>query len=276
MGGKPKLSLMQITNRPGNIDILKGNLARQTFVDFEVVLVDGLWRHRQKEVMNYLQDYELKYVRQSDRRKNAYTNLAHADNEGFRVCDGELIVCLQDYIWIPPDSFAKYWEVYLQKPDILVTGVGDQYNKPSKEDIVNPEGKITVFTKPYTRRPENKCWNDPRKRMDQGSFYETAPINWELNYASIPRKVIQELGGMDEAYDFHGHAYDNVNISVRAEMLGYKTYLDQSNECMGFDHDGWWPNPLKVQKISPEKYHLEQMRRMSAGEIPVKLDYLED
>ena len=113
-------------------------------------------------------------------------------------------------------------------------------------------------------------------RLDQGSFYETAPVNWELNWCSIPRKIIYELGGMDERYDYKGFAWDNVNIAQRAEMLGYKTYIDQTNECMGFDHDGWWPNPLKVKKISPAEYHHKSMKEMSEGKIPIRLDFLKE
>lgn len=270
----PKISVLQITARYGNIDILKANLDRQVFQDFEVVLVDALWREREDMVKEYLKDYALNYTRSSDKREGAYSNLSHADNEGFGASKGELIVCLQDYIWIGPDALLKFWQVYEQNPDILVTGVGDQYASPTVENITDPKGAVTVFKEPYRRRPENKCWYDPRKRLDQGSFYMCNPQDWEMNVSSIPRKVIYELGGMDETYDFHGFGWDNVNIAVRADMLGYRSYIDQSNECMGFNHDGWWPNPLKVEKISPADYHFEQMRKMASGELSPKLDYL--
>src|SRR3990167_1096111 len=237
MPQKPKVSVMQITNRYGNIDILWADMKRQSFTDWELVLVDGLWREREKEVKEYINDKRLNYVRQSDKNPQALTNLAHADNDGFRNCHGELIVCLQDYIWCGPEALSTFWGHYTRLGDCLITGVGHQYSNPSKEHIVNPNGKITVFKEPYTRRPDNRVWNDPRMRLDQGSFYETAPVNWELNFCSISRKIIYELGGMDINYDYYGFAWDNVNIAQRAEMLGYKTYIDQTNECMGFQHD---------------------------------------
>ena len=95
-----------------------------------------------------------------------------------------------------------------------------------------------------------------------------------MNWAAIPRDVIYDLGGMDEEYDKKGFAWDNTNIATRAAMLGYKIYLDPSNECFGFDHDGWWPNPLKVNRVSPQAYHMDQMEKMSKGIIPVRLNYL--
>ena len=271
----PKISVMYLSNRFGGIDILWANMQRQTFTDWELVIVDALWKEREKEVKKYINDKRLKYIRQNDKPKDALTNLAHADNQGFAACDGELIVCLQDYIYISGNGIEKFWEAHKSlEGKALITGIGHQYSSPSKEDMVDEKGKITVFKEPYTKKPEVQFWSDPRMRTDQGTFYETAPVNVEFNWCAIPRKVVYELGGMDENFDYHGFAFDNVFMAVRAEMLGYKSYLDQTNECMGFNHDGWWPNPLKVEKKSPEKYYHEQIGKMRRGEISIKLDYL--
>ena len=272
----PKISVMTLSNRPGGIDVMWANLLRQEFTDWEWVFIDALYEQRKDEVAQYTNnDPRVKHIQQSQTREGAYTNLAHADNEGFRNCEGDLIVCLQDYIWIPPNGLSKYWEAHqAYEGKILITGVGDQYAYPGKEEIVNPQGGVTVFERPYTRRPEEKCWLDPRKRNDQGSFYACNAPSWELNWAAIPRSMIYELGGMDEQYDFKGFAWDNVNIAQRAEILGYVCYIDQTNECMGFDHDGWWPNPLKVERVSPAEYHHEQLGKMVRGEISPVLDYL--
>lgn len=272
---KTKISVMNLTNRWGGIDVLWANMRRQDFEDWELIIVDALWRGREKEVIEYIDDPRLKYIRQNPKPEGAHTGLAHADNQGFAACDGELIVCLQDYIWIPYDSLSKYWFHHTNNPKgVLVTGVGHQYKRPSKEDIVDPNGKITVFREPYKGKPTEMCWQDPRMRTDQGTFYMCNPADWELNYCSIPNFVIQELGGMDPNYDFHGFAWDNVNIAQRADFLGYHPYIDQTNECMGFEHDDWWPNPLKVARISPGQYHMEQMEKMMKGEIPIRYNYL--
>jgi len=271
-----KISVMNLTARYGGFDILRADLERQTMTEFELVIVDALWEEREKEVREYFKDFDLKYIKQSKKKKGAYSNLAHADNEGFRNCEGELIVCLQDYIWIPHNSFEKYWYAYKEKGDCLVGAVGHQYCYPGKDDIKDPEGKITVFGEPFTGKPENQCWADPRMRTDQGTFYETAPINWELSYASIPRKVIYELGGMDEEYDFQGFAYDNTNIAQRAEFAGYKTYLDQSHEYMALSHDDWAMSSHKKDK-APDiaRFHIERMKDIIHGRFPLKLNYLD-
>lgn len=260
---------MNLTNRPGGIDILWANMKRQEIEDWELVLVDGRWREREDEVKAYINDSRLKYIRQSDKREGAHTNLAHADNEGFRACEGELIVCLQDYQWIPHDGLSKYWFYYEKDPRGLVTGIGHHYSHPLP---VSKDGGVTVFEKPYTGRPMNMSWADPR--VGGASFREAQPVEWELSYASIPRQVIYDVGGMDEQFDFEGFAWDNTYIACKAQLFGSKIYLDQTNECMGFDHDLWWPNPLKVNRVSPANYFWNKVNGMVKGEVPIKDNYL--
>ena len=113
-------------------------------------------------------------------------------------------------------------------------------------------------------------------RLDQGTFYETAPINWELSCGAIPRKVVYELGGMEEEYDFHGFAYDNVNIAQRAEFLGYKTYLDQTNEYRAFNHDSWAMSEHKKEKATDVAgFHIQRMKDIVQGRFSLKLNYLD-
>lgn len=265
----PKISVMNLTNRPGGIDILWANMKRQTFTDWELVLVDGI--DREKEVKEYINDPRLKYIKQSEKREGAHTNLAHADNEGFRACEGELIVCLQDYQWVNPDGLQKYWDIYEKYPKALVTGVGHHYANPRP---INNNGKITVFSEPYKGRPEVLDWEDPRINFNRPSFSLAEPVEWELSYASIPSKVIYNIGGMDEQFDFEGFAYDNTYIAYKAKLNGSEIFLDQTNEVMGFDHDLWWPNPLKVNRVSPAEYFNKKVQAMIDGKISPKDNFL--
>lgn len=269
------ISVLYISNRYGGLDILKANLSRQSMQDFQIVFVDGLYHERREEVKKHFAGYRIDHIDQTILPMEGYhSRLARADNLGFKNCDGELIVCLQDYIWIDPYGLEKFYELS-KKHDfkVLATGIGHQYKTPTVDDIVNPKGAVTVFHHNYTRKPEVKFWQDPR---DNGSkeIRKAEPVEWEMNWASIPRKIIEDLGGMDEEYDKKGFAWDNTNIAERAKMLGYEILLDPTNECFGFDHDGWWPNPLKANRISPAQYHFEQMNKMNNGIISPRLKYL--
>jgi hypothetical protein len=271
------ISVLYISNRYGSLDILKSSLARQTFTDFELVFVDGLYSERKEEVKEYFKDFKIKHIDQTvlPMEGGYLSKLARADNLGFKNCDGELIVCLQDYIYIPATGLEKYWNLHKKyEGKVLLTGVGHQYWYPEVEEITNPKGLITVFSEDYIKKPDVMFWTDPR---DTGGVEERAayPVEWEMNWAAIPRSIIYELGGMDEQYDKEGFAWDNTNIATRAAMLGYKIYLDPTNRCFGFNHDGWWPNPLKVNRVSPQNYHFEIIGKMQRGETPVRLNYLD-
>ena len=266
---RPRISCMTLSNRYGGVDIMWANLLRQEFADWEWIFVDGLYDYRAKEVAEYTNnDSRVKHIKQSSIREGAYTNLAHADNEGFKACSGDLIVCLQDYQWILPSGFTKYWLIYEKDPKALVTGFGHHYSDPRP---VDPKGKITVFDKPFTSRPSNLSWSDPRPGSE---LRRAEPVEWEMSWCSLPRQVIYDIGGMDEQFDYEGFAWDNTYIAYKAKLNGSNIYLDPTNEVMGFDHDLWWPNPLKENRISPAKYFHEKVQKMMDGNIPAKDEYL--
>lgn len=269
------ISVVYITNKYGGMDILKANLNRQTFYDYELIIIDALYDKRKDELAEYFKNHRLKHLPEPDfKRDEGYVHLlARCWNTAFKACEGELIVALQDFIYIPPEGLSKFYAMndYF-RGNALISGVGHQYEYPGKDKIKNPEGLITIFEKEWTKKPERQIWTDPRFRgFDLRSGQ---PIEWEANWACIPRDIILELGGMDEEYDKHGFGYDNTNIAERALMLGHPTYIDQSNECFAMRHDDWWENPLKKNQIYADKYHFEIINKMKNGKVSPVLNYL--
>ena len=49
------ISVLYISNRYGSMDILRANLRRQSYTDFELVFVDGLYHERKEELKEYFQ-----------------------------------------------------------------------------------------------------------------------------------------------------------------------------------------------------------------------------
>ena len=140
------------------------------------------------------------------------------------MCKGKLIISLQDWIWIPPDGIQKFVDAWLcfskeQRNKVIISGVGDQYER------LNEFGK-----------PEVKIWLDPRKNTNNGTFYECFPQDIEWNWCAFPKKAIYGVGGMDEKLDFLGFGGDQLQVGERWDTLGYKTYLDQSNESYTLRH----------------------------------------
>lgn len=277
---KPDISVVTVTNRPGGIDMMWSALKRQTKSSFEWVLCDTLADKRKELLKDFSHnDPRIKHIQQKPKKEGSVTGLAQAENEAIRNCSGDMVVLLQDYIWIAPDCLERYYFHYenMQGKGI-VTGVGNIYGQPGKEDIVDSQGLLTVFEKPFTGKPEVVTWKDPRMRTDQGTFYECFPNDVEFNFCMLPYKVFEDIGGFDEEYDMVGHAWDNVNVCLRAEMLGYKTYIDQTIECRGLDHDYFWVNPVKVdQKKYPiMQFHFQRMDDIRNGRFPLKLDFVKE
>jgi hypothetical protein len=269
-----KISVVTVSNRPGGIDLQWSALRKQT-VDFEWVLCDTLADKRGEVLKDFSNnDKRIKHIQQNRPKQGSVTGLAQAENQALRATTGDMIVMLQDYIWIAPDCLEKYLFHYENtKGKALVTGVGDIYGKPGKDDIKDNQGLLTVFDKPFTGKPEVVTWHDPRRRTDQGTFYKCYPNYIEFNFCMVQWKC---LGGLDEEYDMVGHAWDNVNVAQRASMLGYETYIDQTNECRGLDHDYFWPNKVKIDQQSYPigEFHLRRMATIQTGIFPIKLDYI--
>jgi hypothetical protein len=272
-----KISVVTVTNRPGGIDLQWSALRKQT-VDFEWILLDTLADERRGLLEEFSgHDSRIKHIKQHPKKEGSVTGLAQAENQAINETSGDMIVMLQDYIWIAPECLERYLFHYENtKGKAFVTGVGDIYGKPGKEDIKDNQGLLTVFDKPFTGKPELVTWHDPRRRTDQGTFYPCYPNDIEFNFCMVPWKAFEDIGGFDEEYDMVGHAWDNVNVSQRAAMLGYESYIDQTIECRGLDHDYFWPNKVKIDQANYPigQFHMKRMDMIRNGTFPLKLEYV--
>lgn len=208
----PKISVITPTVRPEGLRIVEQALARQTFEDFEWLICSPICPKEAKTT-----DYSINWI--EDDAEGGFWTLNRAYNKLFKAAGGELIVSLQDFVYINPDSLEKFWYAY-EETKGCISGTGHQYDK------VGENGK-----------PFNRIWDDPRKTDKYGTFYE---CNWqdiEWNWAAIPRRYIFEAGGMDEQLDFLGYGGDQLQLMERINDLGYKSFLDQTNESFTLRHD---------------------------------------
>jgi len=269
-----KISLVYISNRSGGLDILRGNLQRQTIQDFEVIFVDGLYHKRKNAVASFFKDFDLYHLPEPEMKpEEGYVHLlSRCWNTAFKHCTGEVIIALQDYIYVPYDGFEKFIYVYERNKTALISGVGHQYSEPGINNVMRENCDISIFSMNYYAKPKNKCWTDPRVR---GTDLRVGiPIEWEANWALIPREVIYKLGGMDEEYDKHGFGYDNTNIAERAAYLGHPILIDQANEVFCIHHENIFENHFKKNGIYADKYHFDVIRRIKSGEVSPILNYL--
>jgi hypothetical protein len=200
------ISVVIPTIRPGSLELAKQSLKRQTYDDFEILVCapfDPEW-----EDATWL----------PDRFEGGFWGLNRAYNALFRTAKGELIVTLQDFIWITPQALEKFWYAY-QETGGCISGVGHQY------------ARVDGTGKPY-----DLIWQDPRKTHKYGTFYECEPNDIEWNFAALPRPALWAVGGMDEELDFLGYGGDQLQTMERLAAAGYHCYLDQTNESFTLRH----------------------------------------
>jgi hypothetical protein len=231
-----KISVVTPSIRPEGLKIVEKALKNQTFKDYE-------------------------WLVNSDKYEGGFWGLNRAYNDLFRKAKGELIVTLQDWIYVDPEGLQKFWDAYEAYPKAVVSGVGDQYETTDKWG-----------------KPQIKIWSDPRKRMDQGSFYECYPNDAEWNWCAIPKKLLYDVGGMDEELDFLGYGGDQLQVGERLDAIGVKFYLDQTNESYTIRHDrssfGGQENWDKNHVLFNGKYEKRKIDLVKEGKWP-KLSYLQ-
>lgn len=105
----PYLSIIIPTMRVGGLDVLFDSLAAQTFTDFELVLVDGIFEKRRDLVQREARDRFL-CVRHVGLRPSPFPNCAFCAyaNSGIVASSGDVLLFMVDYSRLPPDLLAKH------------------------------------------------------------------------------------------------------------------------------------------------------------------------
>lgn len=236
---RPRISVLTVTNRPGGIDVTWNSLKKQSFQDFEWILADELYESRKNEVAAYVNDERLKHI-PTPRVPEDLWNLNKSYNAALRVARGDLVVSLQDYIWIRGDGLAKFWDLHTALgPRVFLTGAGHKGRGPRPVDL---QGKVTIYEEPYAEKPTEITERDSRLEGEI-KLEESNPSWWETNWAAAPLLAFYELGGYPEQHDGEFYGCDNLSIAYPAHLNGYRFFLDKTNQCVGIDHGELWPRP---------------------------------
>lgn len=230
----PKVSIITPTIREGWWRIQAENLANQTYKFFEWIIVDDYKTDRRDIAEKYAKKYNLniKYLR-GDKVTRFYDRrcgLVRANNKAWQNATGELLVWYQDFILIPNNGIEQLVDLYRHNPNALIAPVDVYYdckpaNRENKEDWWEEKDVLTEET-----------WRNVRVK-NQGIRESENPFDFEMNYGAIPKHIVSKLNGWWEFMD-DGLGYDNTEIAFRAQKLGYKIIIDDTNisKCINL-----WP-----------------------------------
>lgn len=243
-----KVAVFVPTFRPGGIDVTEASLLRQTHRDFILLVCDNRERDWWWELVAERNSVKIGNIRppKINSENGEIRNLARAYNLAAETClesGCDLLVSLQDYIWLPSDGVERFVKLReILGSEIIMTGLTSISLDPRADAVYDPEGAYTIFKEPYRQMPKEMKWHDVRKTeiyrnllIDEAAeIISIAPDHWEANWAAVPKEVLERVK-WDEVYD-KGIAYENADFAMCCDSLGVKTILDGKNHAISLPH----------------------------------------
>lgn len=115
---KPYISIIMPTMRIGGLDIVFDCLEKQTFKDFELILVDNLYDYRKDIVKEKLKQYsfQCKHINTIKKQFPLHT-YCHCVNSGIVQASGDIILFSSDYYYRMPNFLQKHADFHKITPD---------------------------------------------------------------------------------------------------------------------------------------------------------------
>jgi glycosyltransferase involved in cell wall biosynthesis len=212
---KPVSVVVPTFNRAEFLQSALAQLAAMTrTVPFEVIVVDDGSEDQTKEVVGESRDLlpALHYLRQENAGAGA------ARNAGVRRASGDLIVFVDDDMWVEPDHLERHAEARALFGDCLVNGHWE-FSPQSVELLsATPFGRFRLEIERWYRETSNRY-----EPLGDNRFRPDSVISGNL---SIRRGLFDELGGFDESI---GHAgLEDQEFSQRAARAGCTFVCDRN------------------------------------------------
>lgn len=265
-----KILVFTPTNKPG-IDVTHASILRQKF-DGELtwIVADTLFEDRCHVFVNFAQQnkdvytYKHFYPQPRPFKKRTLVSSYNLALNYARENDIDLFISLQDYIWVPDDGISKFIEMYNEceiKNNLLgiYSGITSITSDPDDSEVHDTGGMYSIFNQPFYDRPQDLDWMDVRYRHNYEYRWNFIPeIEWETNWACIPRTALYDENlNFDEEYD-KGLAYENADFAKQALALGYQPIIDYENQVLSLPHKRYfsdeWENDKPLREENRKRF----------------------
>ena len=193
--------IVPVYNRPDEVDELLESLSKQTFTNFELVLVeDGSTKPCAKEVEKYSGEIQIQYLVKNN------TGRSDTRNVGMQNAKGNYFIFFDSDCIIPPH--------YLETVNTLL---GDDYTDcfggPDKE---HPSFNTMQKAINYAM---TSFWTTGGIRGGKVNMEKFKPRTFNMGFS---RAVYQEVGGFRDMYG------EDIDLSIRIQKAGFsiKLYRD--------------------------------------------------
>lgn len=264
-----KVTIYTPTVRKGFWNIMAHNLSKQTYKNFEWLIIDDAKEDRSHLAKECAKRYGLDvvYCKGKKRSLKRTYGLVNANNTALERSSGQLLVFLQDFIVLPEDGIEQLVLLHRKNPDALIAPV-DMY--------VAPRIKPDIDSEDWFNGETNVLGEFIRQNIrikNEGLRFTENPYDFEQNYGAIPVKVAKALGGWWEFLDF-GLGYDNTIIAYMALQAGYKILLDETNIAICIDHwaalKGTRENVLGRARRLNDPLYVWAINMIEQGKLPLR------
>ncbi|MDD4877050.1 MAG: glycosyltransferase family A protein, partial [Dehalococcoidales bacterium] len=213
-----------------------GSLSKQTYKNFELILVDTLYDKRHKEVTEYADELGIDvYHVRPNRDPNDHGFIAEARNNALPYSSGEYFMLCDDYYWLEPQVLEKHILFQRRYGRKTITGgaIMSYYSYPVKDE----KGLITTFGERKEERfPDSLIDERYHNTIDElfkaynkggediavliGGFYGIPIVN--ANFV-VSMEEMEAANGFDER--LIGHGYDDTDLLTRLNMNGNKLFI---------------------------------------------------
>jgi len=232
------------------------SLEKQTFKDFEVVIVDALYPQKKKWLEERQWSFPIKYVPVHpnhrfwlDRKRWGLCGML---NTAILHCNGELIVRIDDCAEFEADYLQRYWKGYQSGYFPMAMHIRYLEGKPARLDK-------NYLEKGYeTQRPFLYQRLEPKREeilkqvygeegLIRDSRYPTvkergghmiAPSKWFYGYSSVSMEAALKVNGYDENFD-GDKSLEDMDMGNRLAMAGYDNMflLDINHQVIEHEHE---------------------------------------
>lgn len=292
------ISVIVPTFRMGGIDVLYHGLSNQTYQNFQLILIDMVYKYRQQKVRELIDKspFPILHMEPYD---NPFPTIAYQRciNTGISEAAGDLILFLGDYTWLPPDCIEKHVRFHEKNPKSVHICPMKHLKCPELNPVFNQYHNISIegVYQTVLPRPENARLMDDYitdlesgllerfgisvfKRPFQGiddlelcdimpgadlALNEPAgpckPSFFHFQNDSVSREILLKMNGADETFD-GTNGWQDMEVAERLVQEGVTTVLDPSNVAHYINPKFIFPrcNWLRPAEMNHGLYHLRR------------------
>jgi GT2 family glycosyltransferase len=266
--GYPFVSVIVPTRRYGPLfEILFNGLKNQTLKDFELLIVDDVPEDRSSIVEEYAKKYMLnvKWMRGKPNYWKSNRLIANARNTGLIYAEGELIVFIDDFTWVPKRFLESHYHLWNATGYNLIGSVtAVKYTDNPPEDL----SMLPIYT--YDERIKRAYkGNDYIKALQVGQptpgavdtrvhlgyrDLKDCPPGWfYCSNASAPLRKIIEVNGFEEELDCTSE--EDVDLGLRLARVGCKFWFKSDPDVNAYHMTHGLPELNPPLRYSPEECH---------------------